>query len=142
VLDEIVSSLLVSRLGRDLSSSTEQRNISLLMGHIFVGIDKLTTGIKKITVNSEHIDHNNENYSVLSEYYQLVLKWIGHDNGYDSLKRALRGSKDPKASIMQFLYRDFDEQSYCRNYAELIKNEGFEVLETPSEYSKILDVFR
>jgi adenylosuccinate lyase len=53
LLDSLAATLVTSRLQRDLTDSTTQRNIGVALGHSLLALDNLTRGLGEIAVNPE-----------------------------------------------------------------------------------------
>lgn len=83
----------ISRLQRDLSDSTVQRNIGLALGHCLVGYENVLEGLRKVSPNKDRIlDDLDSHPEVLSEAYQTILRRAGHADAYRTLKDYTRGS--------------------------------------------------
>jgi adenylosuccinate lyase len=83
----------VSRLQRDLSDSTVQRNIGSAFGYHTLAISSLLKGLNKISLNKNVIQLELDAHpEVLAEPIQMVLRKYGID-GYEKLKKLTRGEK-------------------------------------------------
>jgi adenylosuccinate lyase len=82
----------VSRLQRDLSDSTVERNFGLALGHCLHGYLSAKRGLGKITANEQHIMRELENRpEVLAEAFQSILRREGVAGAYDAMKDITRG---------------------------------------------------
>ena len=75
LLDSLQSTLVTSRLQRDLTDSTTQRNIGVAFGHSLVALDNLAKGLTEIDVNAQAMaDDLAKNWEVLAEAIQTVIR--------------------------------------------------------------------
>lgn len=75
ILDSIASTLVTSRLQRDLTDSSTQRNIGLGLGHSMLALDNVTRGLGEIDLNVGVLEADlNENWEVLGEAIQTVIR--------------------------------------------------------------------
>ena len=82
----------VSRLQRDLSDSTVQRNIGVAFAHSFIGLQALLKGLGKIEVNSDlMLSALSDTPEVIAEAYQNILRAENVEKPYELLKEATRG---------------------------------------------------
>ncbi|WIB77880.1 adenylosuccinate lyase [Curtobacterium sp. MCPF17_002] len=102
--------LVTSRLQRDLTDSTTQRNIGVAFGHSLLALDNLRRGLNEIAVNetrlAEDLDHN---WEVLGEAIQTVIRaevTSGQSNiedPYAMLKELTRGKRIGQADLVAFV---------------------------------------
>ena len=75
LLDALASTLVTSRMQRDLTDSTTQRNIGVALGHSLLALDNLTRGLGEVAVDraalAADLDANQE---VLAEAIQTVIR--------------------------------------------------------------------
>ena len=94
LLDMFSRKLPISRLQRDLSDSTVERNFGLAFGYSLIVMASLEKGLGKIVVNeakmAAELDLHPE---ILTEAYQLILKKCGIVNAYELMKQLSRGNK-------------------------------------------------
>jgi len=104
VLDHLANKLPISRLQRDLSDSSAQRNIGTGIAHSFIAITYTLKGLRKTIVNKEalaaHLDHA---WEVLAEAVQTVMRKHGHANSYDKLKAITRGKGIAEEDMKTFI---------------------------------------
>ncbi len=104
VLDHLANKLPISRLQRDLSDSSAQRNIGTGIAHSFLAITYTLKGLKKTVVNEEALAGDlNHAWEVLSEAVQTVMRKHGHANSYDKLKAITRGKGISEEDIKTFI---------------------------------------
>lgn len=104
ILNWLSSKLPVSRMQRDLSDSSAQRNIGMAFGYSLQTIQQAISGLKRVTVNHYVISQDLEdNWQVLAEPIQTVLRSYGHPEAYDMLKEYTRGKEISKEDIQNFI---------------------------------------
>lgn len=92
-----------SRMQRDLSDSSSQRNIGLAFGYSLQAISETTNGLAKCVVNKEKLAADlNEKWEVLAEPIQTMLRKYGIADAYDQLKALTRGKNISQEAIMEF----------------------------------------
>ena len=75
ILDSLSATLVTSRLQRDLSDSSSQRNIGLGLGHSLLAIDNATRGLAEIELSVAVLEADlAENWEVLAEAIQTVIR--------------------------------------------------------------------
>jgi adenylosuccinate lyase len=75
VLDSLAATLVTSRMQRDLTDSTTQRNIGVGFGHSLLAIDNLTRGLGEIDLDSAALAADlDANWEVLGEAIQTVIR--------------------------------------------------------------------
>ena len=90
----LAESIVVSRLQRDLVSSTIKRNIGSAFSHCLIGYVKTNKGLSKIKPDEKKMAKDiSKNVEVLSEAYQTILRREGHSDAYEILKSKTRGNK-------------------------------------------------
>jgi adenylosuccinate lyase len=100
LLDTLGATLVTSRLQRDLTDSTTQRNIGPAFGHSLLAIDNVRRGLAALSVDREllarELDHN---WEVLGEPVQSAMRAAsvagvtGMENPYERLKELTRGRR-------------------------------------------------
>lgn len=126
ILVGLSNKLPVSRMQRDLSDSSSQRNIGMGIGYSLQAIKQAISGLKRVEVNEEEISKALENnWEVLAEPIQTVLRKYGIPDAYDKLKALTRGKSISKEDIKEFI-----------NSLDVISNEDKENLLklTPKSY--------
>jgi adenylosuccinate lyase len=75
LLTTLASTLVTSRLQRDLTDSTTQRNIGVALGHSLLALDNLTRGLGEISLAQPVLDADlDANWEVLAEAIQTVVR--------------------------------------------------------------------
>ncbi len=93
-----------SRMQRDLSDSSLQRNIGLAFGYSIQAIEQTIGGLKKVAVNTDKIFSDlDSKWEVLAEPIQTVLRKYGIPDAYNQLKELTRGKNISKESIHEFI---------------------------------------
>ncbi len=92
-----------SRMQRDLSDSSSQRNLGLAFGYSLQAINETMNGLAKCVVNKEKLASDlNEKWEVLAEPIQTMLRKYGIPDAYDTLKALTRGKNISKEDILKF----------------------------------------
>ena len=100
----LADSLVVSRMQRDLSDSTNQRNIGLAFGYSLKAILETQKGLSRVTINQEILSRDLENnWEVLAEAIQQVLRTTGDPEAYDKVKTFTRGKEIDRIDILSFI---------------------------------------
>jgi adenylosuccinate lyase len=116
----------ISRLQRDLSDSTVERNFGTAFAHSLVAYHSLLKGLGKITVNEIKIKKTLEAHpEVIAEAIQTVLRREGAEFPYEKLKELTRG----KAVTME----DFKKFIENLQVSASVKNELLAI--TPLNYT-------
>jgi adenylosuccinate lyase len=98
------SKLPISRLQRDLSDSTVERNIGSAFAYSIIGYKSLLNGLGKIEVNEKKSrEYLEENIQIYSEGIQTILRREGLKNPYELLKKITRGKKISKSKLLFFI---------------------------------------
>jgi len=104
LLDHLANKLPISRLQRDLSDSSAQRNIGSAIGYSHIALSYATKGFAKTLINNHAVEsHLTGAWEVLSEAVQTVMRKNGHTNAYDKLKEITRGKAITEIEIRQFI---------------------------------------
>ena len=92
-----------SRMQRDLSDSSSQRNLGLAFGYSLQAINETINGLAKCVVNKEKLAYDlNEKWEVLAAPIQTMLRKYGVPDAYDTLKALTRGKSISKEDILKF----------------------------------------
>ena len=101
LLDVLASTLVQSRLQRDLTDSTMQRNIGTAFGHSLLAIDNVARGLAGLDAVPQAMAADlDANWEVLGEPVQSAMRALaaqgveGMDNPYERLKELTRGPPD------------------------------------------------
>ena len=75
LLDSLAATLVTSRLQRDLTDSTTQRNVGVAIGHSLLALDNVARGLGEIAVDTARLDADlDANWEVLGEAIQTVIR--------------------------------------------------------------------
>jgi adenylosuccinate lyase len=110
LFDSLASTLVTSRLQRDLTDSTTQRNIGVAFGHSVLALDNILRGLSEIAVNRAALAADlDSNWEVLGEAIQTVIRaevTAGRSSiadPYAMLKELTRGKKIGQAELAAFV---------------------------------------
>lgn len=94
----------ISRMQRDLSDSTVERNIGTAFGHCLIAYKSALKGLSKLKINKEVIQKDlDENWGVLAEAIQTVMRKHKIPKPYEKLKKLTRGKKIGHEEIKKFI---------------------------------------
>lgn len=95
----------ISRLQRDLTDSTVQRNVGVPVAHGIIALMSLKKGLGKLILNEEKLNAELEhNWAVVAEALQTILRREGYPNPYETLKALTRtGAAVTEKSIKEFI---------------------------------------
>ncbi|MDQ5921071.1 MAG: adenylosuccinate lyase [Pseudomonadota bacterium] len=100
----LAEKLPISRFQRDLTDSTVQRNIGVVIGYSVLAYKSLLKGLNKLEINHTAISNDLEqNWELLAEPIQTVMRKFGVSNAYEKLKELTRGKKINQAEIAKFI---------------------------------------
>jgi adenylosuccinate lyase len=75
LLDTLAETLVTSRLQRDLTDSTTQRNVGVALGHSLVALDNILKGLGELDVDTERLASDlDANWEILGEAIQTVIR--------------------------------------------------------------------
>ena len=110
LLDSLAATLVTSRLQRDLTDSTTQRNIGVGFGHSLLALDNLVRGLGEIDLDRELLAHDlDTNWEILGEAIQTVIRAevsSGRStiaDPYALLKELTRGKRINRADLVAFV---------------------------------------
>lgn len=110
ILDSLSATLVTSRMQRDLTDSSAQRNIGLGLGHSLLAIDNATRGLAEIELSPVVLEADlAENWEVLAEAIQTVIRAevaAGRSDitdPYQLLKELTRGRKINSEDLARFV---------------------------------------
>lgn len=94
----------VSRLQRDLSDSTVERNFGVAFGHTLIGYKSTLRGLSKIAVDEKKVVQELRRHpEVISEAIQTILRREGVEMPYEQLKELTRGKKPTMKDFRMFI---------------------------------------
>ena len=104
ILDHLASKLVVSRLQRDLSDSTAQRNIGSAFAYMSIAYQSLIKGLDKIKIDKKVLDDDlDKNQEILAEAIQTILRREQIEDAYEHLKKLTRGKSLDKETLITFI---------------------------------------
>jgi adenylosuccinate lyase len=110
LFDVLGSTLVQSRLQRDLTDSSMQRNIGTAFGHSLLAIDNVSRGLAGLdAVPSAMAADLDANWEVLGEPVQSAMRALGAqgvpgmENPYERLKELTRGRRISGADLREFV---------------------------------------
>ena len=104
IFDHLASKLTISRLQRDLSDSTAQRNIGTGFAQSEIAIQSLLKGLSKIELSKDKLlEDLEDNWEILAEPIQTILRREHVENAYEDLKTLTRGQKLNKEKLHEFI---------------------------------------
>ncbi len=110
ILDSLSATLVTSRMQRDLTDSSAQRNIGLGLGHSLLAIDNATKGLTEIELSPVVLEADlAENWEVLAEAIQTVIRAevaTGRSDitdPYQLLKELTRGRRINSEDLAKFV---------------------------------------
>lgn len=94
----------ISRLQRDLSDSTVQRNIGVAFGYHILAMKSLERGLAKLSVDKEAIKRELDAHpEVIAEAIQTILRKHRVPGAYEKLKALTRGERVTLAILKDFV---------------------------------------
>lgn len=110
LLDSLSATLTTSRLQRDLTDSTTQRNIGVAFGHSLLAIDNLRRGLAGVDLDQAALDADLDGaWEVLGEAVQSAMRAAavagaeGMADPYERLKELTRGRRVDGESMREFI---------------------------------------
>ncbi|GAB3109470.1 adenylosuccinate lyase [Janibacter alkaliphilus] len=110
LLDVLASTLVQSRMQRDLTDSSMQRNIGTAVGHSVLALDNVVRGLAGLDAVPEAMAADlDENWEVLGEPVQSAMRALGAqgvpgmDEPYERLKELTRGRRIGQPELIEFV---------------------------------------
>ena len=110
LLDVLAATLVQSRLQRDLTDSSMQRNVGTAFGHSLVAIDNTSRGLAGLDAAPAAMAADLDvNWEVLGEPIQSAMRALGAqgvqgmENPYERLKELTRGRRITEEDLRQFV---------------------------------------
>ena len=110
LLDVLASTLVTSRLQRDLTDSSMQRNIGTAFGHSLLAIDNVARGLAGLEADPEAMAADlDATWEVLGEAVQSAMRAAGvagatgMQNPYERLKELTRGRRVDGPAMREFV---------------------------------------
>ncbi len=94
----------ISRLQRDLSDSTVERNFGSALSYSLIGYKYLLKGLSRISINKEKVTGIlNTHPEIIAEAIQTILRREGAKMPYEKLKELTRGKKITLDDMYSFI---------------------------------------
>ena len=104
ILRHMSEKLPLSRMQRDLTDSTVQRNIGVALGYSILAYKSTLKGLNKLELNKKVIQEElDKNWTLLAEPIQTVMRKYGMPNAYEKLKELTRGKEITKETVQTFI---------------------------------------
>jgi adenylosuccinate lyase len=104
LLEHLATKLPVSRLQRDLSDSSAQRNVGVAVGHSFVALRSARQGLDRVAPDTDALARDLEGvWEVLAEAIQTVMRRYGLPEPYERLKSLTRGEVVTADDVREFV---------------------------------------
>ena len=110
ILDSLSATLVTSRLQRDLTDSTTQRNIGVGFGHSLLALDNILRGLSEIDIDRSLLASDlDSNWEILGEAIQTVIRAevsagrSSIEDPYALLKELTRGKRITSADLAAFV---------------------------------------
>jgi adenylosuccinate lyase len=115
----------ISRLQRDLTDSTVQRNIGVAFGYHTLALSSLSKGLTKLTVDKNKLaEELSAHPEVLTEAIQTVMRKHGHADAYEQMKAVSRGKHVTFTELHDFVENLDIPQADKKRLQELFKSFG------------------
>jgi adenylosuccinate lyase len=94
----------VSRMQRDLSDSTVERNIGSAVCYSFLAYKSFMRGVSKLEINKQALkDDLKDRWELLAEPVQVVMRKHKIEGAYEKLKELTRGKTVTKAAVAKLI---------------------------------------
>ncbi|GAA4427285.1 adenylosuccinate lyase [Georgenia halophila] len=110
LLDTLAATLVTSRLQRDLTDSSTQRNIGTAFGHSLLALENVRRGLAGLDVDEATLARDlDQNWEVLGEAVQSAMRAAsvagatGMANPYERLKELTRGRRVDGPAMREFV---------------------------------------
>jgi len=110
LLDSLAATLVTSRMQRDLTDSTTQRNIGVALGHSLLALENISRGLTELDVAEDTLTNDlDANWEVLGEAIQTVIRAevvAGRStisDPYALLKELTRGKRVTPQALAEFV---------------------------------------
>lgn len=119
IIDNFTNNLQISRMQRDLSDSSNLRNIGVMLAHMLISVKQTIIAFNKMEPNFDILNKDlEENPEVIAEAIQTMLRKNGYNNAYEILKDFTRGKKvtlqELKAFINTLEINDNDKETLLK----------------------------
>ncbi len=102
LLEHLSSKLQVSRMQRDLSDSTAQRNMGMALSYCILSYKSAIRGLSKCEVDEDAVKGDvKDRWELLAEPIQMMMRKNKVENPYEKLKKLTRGKKNITKSVVK-----------------------------------------
>lgn len=104
LIQTMALNLQVSIMQRDLCNSTIMRQLGNVFASCLVAWKNICSGLQRLDIDYIKLQQEiDDNIVVVTEGLQTVLRFCGHPNGYDDLKKITRGKQVTKELLLEFV---------------------------------------
>lgn len=104
ILRHMSEKLPLSRMQRDLTDSTVQRNIGVGFGYSLLAYKSNLKGLAKLELNKKVIQYElDQNWALLAEPIQTVMRKHKIPQAYEKLKELTRGKEITQETVLAFI---------------------------------------
>ncbi|WP_225639134.1 adenylosuccinate lyase [Candidatus Profftia sp. (ex Adelges kitamiensis)] len=104
ILGHLSTKLPISRWQRDLTSSTELRNMGVGLGYALIAYHSTLAGMSKLEVNQDYLLYELDyHWEVLAEPIQTMMRRYGIKEPYEKLRKLTRGKRVNAKDIQTFI---------------------------------------
>ncbi len=104
LLRHLSEKLPISRMQRDLTDSTVQRNIGTAWGYSILAYKSALKGLSKLELNKKVVQEElDKNWALLAEPIQTVMRKHAVPKAYEKLKELTRGKEVNKKVVQEFV---------------------------------------
>jgi adenylosuccinate lyase len=111
LLESLAATLVTSRLQRDLTDSSSQRNVGVAIGHSMLAMDNLGRGLSEFSIDTAALAADLDgNWEILGEAIQTVIRaeiTAGRSSisdPYALLKELTRGRRIGQTELVEFIH--------------------------------------
>lgn len=110
LIETLNRKLPISRLQRDLSDSTVNRNFGVIFGYSLIGYHSVLKGLSSIKPNQKQINQDlNKNYNILSEAFQTSFRYKKDPKAFQKVAK-LTKNRNISQSDWQRLAKPIDKK--------------------------------
>lgn len=104
ILRHLSEKLPISRMQRDLTDSTVQRNNGVALGYSLLAYKSTLKGLDKLELNKKFIQEElDRNWALLAEPIQTVMRKHAVPKAYEKLKELTRGKEVNEITVRNFI---------------------------------------
>ena len=104
LFDHFATKLPISRLQRDLTDSTVQRNFGVAISYVIIAIQSTIRGLGRLRADPDAIARDiDDRWEVLAEAVQTVMRRYGVPEPYEKLKALTRGQVVDQKLLHEFI---------------------------------------